>query len=163
MTRGLDFSELKRYAEELKKAADKDSFRDFLKRFLIENAEMVVALAKNRTPVDTGALRATWGIGDAKYQEVASLGLTQEQWNGTEVDYRNASLDIVDADGDNMKILIWNGMEYASHIEYGTPSRPDWKWANGAHMLTVAIDEVYALMPQRFQERFAAWAAERGL
>ena len=96
MARGLDFSELKAYAESLKEIKDKRSFEDFLKRFLIENAELVVTLAKGRTPVDTGALRATWGLGDERYQELASMGgLMQEDWTGQERQYKDLGVEIV--------------------------------------------------------------------
>ena len=109
---GIDFTEFKKYAKNFKNM--RKEFNQFLKEFLIENAELVITLAKNRTPVDTGALRATWGLGLAKYQEAAAKGgLKQEEWSGEEIEYQNLGLEIVDVSGNNMTVVIWNGMEYA--------------------------------------------------
>ena len=56
-------------------------------------AERVVAKTKERTPVDTGALRESWQIGK------------------------------VQGDGVNLSIEILNGMEYASYVEWGRAAR----------------------------------------
>ena len=164
MRRGLDFSELKAYAETLRSEVENRSFEDFLKRFLIDNAEQVLALAKPRTPKDTGATMASWGLGEENFHVRSAVNRSQrESWAAQEIDYRNLGLEIVKVDGNNMTLMLYNSMPYSSYLEYGTPGKPGWKWAAGAHMMTISVDEVYNMMPSRYEQAFEKWAAERGL
>lgn len=51
-------------------------FQIFLKQFLLEMAQRVVRQAKLNSPVDTGAYRASWSIGN---QQVRLKGGSQEE------------------------------------------------------------------------------------
>ena len=50
-------------------------FDDFCERFLIEEAEGIVNQAKDRTPVDTGALKSSW---KADYKRISQKEVTIE-------------------------------------------------------------------------------------
>lgn len=108
-------------------------FQAWFTDWLYEMAERTIARTKLRTPVDTGALRNSWQIGGIKRT------------------------------GDNFEIALINNQEYASHVEYGTPKRPNWKWASGAHMLTISMNEIIDQMPTRFDQAFRQFLKENGL
>lgn len=57
---GFDFKQYEKFVKSLGDA-DKD-FELFLTDFLVEMANRVIAKVKPRTPVDTGALKASWMI-----------------------------------------------------------------------------------------------------
>lgn len=130
----IDFSELKAYNRAVKYFAD--DFNSFLKKFLIEMAERVIARTKPRTPVDTGALRNAWQLGDIR------------------------------GEGKNISVEILNGMEYATEIEYGhrvVHNGIEVGWYNGRFMLKISIDEIQRQMPSRYTEEFYAFCLEKGI
>ena len=108
-------------------------FEAFLKNWIIKQGDKLIANTKARTPVDTGNLRNSWSLGD--YQR----------------------------DGRTASIGINNSAEYASIIEYGTPKRPNWKWAGGAHMLTISMNEILRDMPDLFDKAFSEFLKSKGL
>lgn len=111
-------------------------FNSFLKKFLIEMAERVIARTKPRTPVDTGALRNAWQLGD------------------------------IHGEGKNISVEILNGMEYATEIEYGhriVHNGIEAGWYNGRFMLKISIDEIQRQMPSRYTEEFYAFCLEKGI
>ena len=61
MNSGFNYKEYEKWVEKL--GILKDEFQLWLKQFLLEQAERVVALGKPRTPVDTGYLKNSWYIG----------------------------------------------------------------------------------------------------
>lgn len=83
----FDFSEFERFAENWERSVNQ--FEPFLKQFLLETAQRVIAKTKPRTPVDTGALRALWDIGEIR------------------------------GSGANIEVEIVNPADYASFVEYG--------------------------------------------
>lgn len=87
MAKEFDFSQFEKFAENWQKMDD--NFDEFLKKFLLEMANRLLAKVKPRTPVDTGAMRAMWQIGEIR------------------------------ASGRDLEVEILNGMEYASFVEYG--------------------------------------------
>lgn len=87
MSRNADFSEFEKFAKSWQKTYD--DFDDFLRKFLLEMALRAIAKIRPRTPVDTGALRNMWVVGEIKVA------------------------------GNNFEIEISNGMDYASFVEYG--------------------------------------------
>ena len=93
MTKGVDFSEFNKFIKDFQVA--REDFESFLKKILLEMAERVLEKAKERTPVDTGALRADWQIGSIK------------------------------GEGTNLSVEILNSREYASHVEFGHATRND--------------------------------------
>ena len=59
---------------------------------------------------------------------------------------------------------VFNGVsEYASIIEYGTPARPKWKWAGGAHMMTNGIYKELDKIPESFNREFTKFLKSKGL
>lgn len=83
----IDFSQLEKFARNWQEGTKQ--FDDFLRRFLTEMANRLLAKVKPRTPVDTGALREAWQIGEIR------------------------------GSGRNIEIEILNFMDYASFVELG--------------------------------------------
>lgn len=112
------------------------SFEDFLKDFLIEMANRIIAKTKPRTPVDTGALRNSWKLGD------------------------------LISDGKNISIEIKNPQEYATEIEYGhriIRNGTEVGWYEGRFMLKTSIDEIRKQIPHRYIKEFNAWCKRNGI
>lgn len=127
-------ADFKQFQEYCKKYSDMATeFQVWFTNWLYEMAERTIARTKLRTPVDTGALRNAWTIGGIKKS------------------------------GNNFEVELINNMEYASHVEYGTPARPNWKWGAGAHMLTISMNEIIDQMPKRFDEAFTEFLKQNGL
>lgn len=130
----LDMKELLEYSKKLTNASKE--FEDFLKDFLIEMANRIIAKTKPRTPVDTGALRNSWKLGD------------------------------LISDGKNISIEIKNPMEYATEIEYGhriVRNGAEVGWYEGRFMLKISIDEIRQQMPHRYIKEFNAWCERNGI
>lgn len=153
MREGFFYDEFEKWVKNLG-VAEKD-FEVFLKSFLLEQAQRVVALAKDRTPVDTGALRASYQIGG---QEVA-LTYTVDAQGKEHFDFDAEHSQIADISlvGDNLEVIIWNPMEYASYVEYGHHAY------QGRYMLTIAVDTVNEAMPTRFERQFTEFLIRKGV
>lgn len=111
-------------------------FEDFLKDFLIEMANRIIAKTKPRTPKITGALRNSWKLGD------------------------------LISDGKNISIEIKNPMEYATDVEYGhriVRNGAEVGWYEGRFMLKISIDEIRKQMPHRYIKEFNAWCERNGI
>ena len=130
----LNMKELVEYSKKL--AGSVDGFDDFLKGFLIEMANRIIAKTKPRTPKDTGALRGAWFIGDVKHS------------------------------GKSFYVELKNPMEYATFIEYGhriVRGGVEVGWYEGRFMLKISIDEVKAQMPLRYRKKFHDWCKMKGI
>ena len=131
----LDMKELVDYSKKL--ADSVDGFGDFLKSFLIEMANRIIAKTKYpRTPKDTGALRNAWCVGNVKHS------------------------------GKNLYVELKNPMKYASFIEYGhriVRGGVEVGWYEGRFMLKISIDEVKAQMPLRYRKQFHDWCKMKGI
>lgn len=150
---GFFFDEYERWVKDLGIAYS--DFHIFLKNFLLQQALRVVADAKENTPVDTGALRASYQIGG---QEIALAYSTDEKGHDHfELDEEHSQIADISLVGDNLEVIIWNPMEYASYVEYGHHSYP------AQYMLTIAVDEVLKVMPQRFEKQFCQFLLEKGV
>ena len=108
-------------------------FQEFLKKWLIKEGYITLSDIANNTPVDTGALRNDWQLIDVKTNN------------------KSASF------------TVKNSMDYASIIEYGTPARPKWKWADGAHMMTKGIYNALNRMPKTFDKAFKDFLKSKGI
>ena len=64
---------------------------------------------------------------------------------------------------DGSSVVFGNSADYASHIEYGTPKRPNWKWAEGAHMMTISMNELLRDMPEFFDYAFREFLKSKGI
>lgn len=109
-------------------------FNKFLKNWLTKEGYITLEDIKKNTPVDTGNLRNSWQLKDVK------------------------------TEGNKPQFTVYNPVqEYASIIEYGTPARPKWKWAEGAHMMQKGIFNALDRMPKTFDEAFIAFLKSKGL
>ena len=132
----IDYKELSAYLSSI--TVMKDDYNEFLRKFLIQMAERVLARVKrkDRTPVDTGALKRSWELGD------------------------------VQGEGQNISVEILNGMEYATYIEYGhrvVRNGVEVGWYEGRFMLKISIDEIRRQIPARYQAEFKKFCIEHGL
>lgn len=132
-----------------------EEFEVFLKQFLLEQAQRVVREARFRTPVDTGALRASYQIGG---QEIAlTYSVDKEGKEHFDIDTENSQIEDISMVGDNLEVIIWNPMEYASYVEYGHHSY------EGRYMLTISVDMVIQAMPTRFERQFREFLISKGV
>ena len=119
------------------------NFNQFLKDFLLEQAERLIAKVKPRTPVDTGDLRRHWDISN------------------------------IYGSGKDIYVEIINNMEYATEVEYGHRGKyvpalgvtlfTDRFWTEGRFMLKISTEEVRRQMPLRYEQSFAKFCNEMGI
>ena len=153
MKDGFFYDEFEKWVKDLDVA--EEEFETFLKQFLLEQAQRVVRAAKERTPVDTGALRASYQIGG---QEIAlSYSVDKDGKEHFDLDTEHSQVEDISMVGDNFEVIISNPMEYASYVEYGHRSY------QGKYMLTISIDEVAQAMPARFEKQFRQWLVSKGV
>lgn len=146
---GMDLTQIRRYQRNFEKA--KTEFKDWLADFLIKEGYKVVTLAKERTPVDTGALRASWSVGDQKLKK--ETGADGKIIGNIDKEATTRSLKV---DGNTYYVTISNGMFYASFVEYGT------RKMTGRYMLTRSLDDIRREMPIRFSNEFEAFIRRLG-
>lgn len=146
---GMDFRELRRYKNNLDRV--KKDFKDWLADFLIIEANKAVNLARNRTPVDTGALKASWTVGDQKLKKT-----TNEQGKIVSEVEREATRESLKVAGNTYYVTISNGMFYASFVEYGT------KRMGGKYIITRSLDDIRRELPSRFNKEFEAFLKRLG-
>lgn len=136
MAFSINYKELSAYVSSV--TLMKNDFNKFLREFLLEMADRIIARVKrkDRTPVDTGALKRSWELGD------------------------------VQGEGQNISVEILNGMEYATYIEYGhrvVRNGVEVGWYEGRFMLKISIDEIRRQIPARYQAEFKKFCIEHGL
>ena len=130
----IDCKELSAYLSSI--TVMKKYYNKFLRKFLLQMADRILARVKPRTPVDTGELKRSWELGEV-------LG-----------------------EGKNISVEILNGMEYGTDIEYGHRIVVDGSevgWYEGRFMLKISIDEIRKQMPARYQMEFKKFCKEHGL
>jgi hypothetical protein len=88
-----NFEKFLEYKEKLTDESLQSDLKSFMENFLKQQGRKIIGKTMFRTPVDTGALRASW-----------QLGNIEEKTNSFE-------------------ITIENNQEYASYVEYGTVER----------------------------------------
>lgn len=157
MKNGFDYSQFEQFVKNYDKIYEE--FQVWLKTFLLQQAQRVVANAKRRTPVDTGFLRAAYFIGN----EAKALRRKEGTY---ENDYKSAfarKADITDIQvvGDTLQVTISNEAEYASYVEWGHSTKAG-GWIEGHFMLSISISEVENAMPTRFNRAFMKFMKERG-
>lgn len=146
---GMNFGELRRYKRNLDKV--KSEFKDWLADFLIIEGNKAVNLARNRTPVVTGALKASWKVGDQKLKK--SINEQGKIVSEVEQEATKESLKIA---GNVYYVTISNGMFYASYVEYGT------KKMGGKYIITRSLDDIRRELPSRFNKEFEAFIKSLG-
>ena len=152
----FDFRQFENYVKKFEKMTTE--FDEFLRTFLLQQAQRVVSNAKRRTPVDTGAMRASWGIGSQKIT-LTKIG----NGKSVKIDPENSTIADISVVGNNFEVEIWNSVEYASYIEWGHRTRGGNGWVEGYYVLTISIQQVENAMPARFNSTFTKFLKERGV
>lgn len=147
MKSGFDYKEYVNWCKKLEITID--SFQVWLKKFLLQQAQRVVALGKPRTPVDTGFLRNSWYIGSQNIEQDVQNGKATINWEKSDI----ADISVV---GNELQVVIGLSAEYASFIEYGHRSY------EGKYMLAISIDEVQRQLPARFNKEWLAFLKSGG-
>lgn len=147
---GFDFKQYEKWVDQLGVA--KNEFDLFLKQFLLEMAQRVVAKGKPRTPVDTGFLRNSWYIGSQHIEQDIHQETGMAVIDKTKSDI--ASIAII---GNTMYVEIGLYAYYASAVEYGHGSYM------GRYMLTISIDEIQQQLPKRFEKEFKEFIKRYGV
>lgn len=111
MRRNVDTGEIQALIERIK-SFENGEWQNVRKKCVDNLANRVVALAKKRTPVDTGNLR------------------------------RNFFIDGAEESDEEYKVTVINNVEYASYVEYGHRTRNHRGWAEGKFMLESAVEKV---------------------
>ena len=161
MAGGVDFSQLNDFYQKMK--VTEGQYNGFLKEFLIESGEMVIGKAKEDTPVDTGALKASWGVeseGTVPYEENLVSRKTGEIIKKTL--YKRTGDKVTEGFGTSMSIVLSNPQEYASDIEEGF-TKPNGEWYEGRYMLKKAIEQVRSEMPSNYNAKFNQFKSKMGL
>lgn len=149
-------SDLEEFTKNFKKAFNDDEFKKWLKKFLLKEAYRVVNRAVKRTPVDTGALRASWAVGSEHKRLFIDETTGKYSSDFNSVFANRTNIDDVEISNGNFIITISNSMEYASFVEYGTAKQ------RGKFMVSIPIREVANEMPDRFNDAFSKYIKERG-
>lgn len=162
MKTGFNYKEYEKWVKNLGVA--KEDFQIWLKMFLLEQAQRVVALGKPRTPVDTGYLRNSWYIGS---QKIVQKDKTDKKGNIIYSEKSGKAMQVIDTEksdlasiaviGNYLQVEIGLSAEYASAIEYGHHNYP------GKYMLTISIDEVQRQLPARFNKEWLQFLKSRGV
>lgn len=157
MSSGFDYSQYKQYINKLG-IVTKD-FDNWLKEFLLKEAQRIVALCKQRQravgAIDTGAMINSWSIGKEKVVLKQTGGKSKSGKSTVTKDLKNSSVQDISIIGDTLSVEIYNPMEYASFIEYGQRSY------QGKYILTISANKVYQALPKRFEREFANFIKRR--
>lgn len=146
---GMNLTQIRRFQRNYEKV--KNEFRDWLADFLIIEGNKAVNLARNRTPVITGALKASWAVGDQKLKKTVN-----EQGKIVSEVEQEATRESLKVAGNVYYVTISNGMFYASFVEYGT------KRMGGKYIITRSLDEIRRELPSRFNNEFEAFLKRLG-
>lgn len=145
---GVDLREFKQLQDKISKM-DRE-FENFLKEYMVEMAERVIAKTKPRTPVGTPE-----STGIPNY-----VGGTLR---------RNWQLGKIIAEGKKISVEILNPTEYATEVEYGhrimggAGHSIEVGWKDGRFMLTTSVNEIRAQMSLRYAQKLKAYCDNLGL
>ena len=130
----VDVKELKAFRDRLDSLAGKTGLDAFYRQAAKELVARLLTMVKKRTPVDTGALRRGWTIGEVKAVK-----------GGYEVE-------------------VLNPTEYASYVEFGHRTRlsPEGGrgWVKGRFMLQISSDELEAMAPKILERKLKKFLSQ---
>lgn len=130
----VDVKELKAFRGRLDSLAGKTGLDAFYRQAAKELVARLLTMVKKRTPVDTGALRRGWTIGEVKAVK-----------GGYEVE-------------------VLNPTEYASYVEFGHRTRlsPEGGrgWVKGRFMLRFSSDELEAMAPKILERKLKKFLSQ---
>ena len=112
----VDLAQLKAFEKKLAKLARGD-FDKFCEDAAKELAARMLGKVIRRTPVDEGALRRGWTIGQVKKS------------------------------GSTYEIEVINSVDYAQYVEFGHRTSNHQGWVNGRFMMTISADQVEQQAP----------------
>lgn len=138
---GMTTAEILRFQKNFNRAIN--GFEDWICEFILKEAMQVKALTIPRTPVRTGALRASWAVGDEIIEKVKGKDdlFVAIQKNAP-------TIKSIQREGRTFYTYINNGMFYATYVEYGTSRMI------GRYMLSVPLQKVKSNMPNKFSAEF---------
>ena len=116
--------------EQLQDRIERIDYETFIKQQAMQLALRLIALTKDKTPVDTGLLRRSWAMGT------------------------------VEKVGNKYIVTVMNNVEYASMVEYGHRNRNHTGWVPGRYMLTVSENELKEAAPGIINSRIEAFLRE---
>ena len=163
MNDGFDYSQFQEYIQKFEDMTK--SFDDWLKTFLLQQAQRCISRTKQRQRaldlIDTGFMINAWYVGnEAHVIRQGSDGTFTSDFNSAFAN--KADITSVKQVGDSLEIEIGNIAEYASYVEYGHTTRSG-GWVSGGFMLTVSIDEIERAMPTRFQRELQNFLKKWGV
>lgn len=124
--------------------------KQFQKQFLLKQAISIRNEATRRSPTKTGALKASWYVGNEKFELQANRKGKITKKTISEADIRSV--------GRKMSVVIGNQQEYASFIEYGTK-----KGIEAKNMLSVPVQRYQRNGYNRFNTALRKYLKEKGL
>lgn len=145
--------DLKEYIERFDTATR--GLNQFKKQFLLKQAISIRNEAQRRTPVDTGALKASWYVGNEKFELQANRKGKITKKTISEADIRSV--------GRKMSVVIGNGQEYASFIEYGTRNEDESQRIKPFNMISVPIQRYQRNGYKRFNTALRKYLKEKGI
>ena len=127
MAGGFDYKNFKKMCDGMARASK--TLDQFLEDFLIGEALEALALTQERTPVDTGKLRAAWKLTKAE-----------------------RTLN-------SIKIFLVNDVAYASFMETGFTYEKQSQsvWREGHHMAELSLLEISNRLPTKLNKAFTSW------
>lgn len=135
--KGFDYSESVKLFKTL--STLESEYRGWLIDFMYDTAQELIVNIKQRTPVDTGALRDSWRI------------------------------ENIEVKGSEVLAWFRNDQEYASYVEWGhawpyyggIASEGDTEWVYGRFMMRVSVQEIYDKLPSKFNSEFDKFLQRR--
>lgn len=157
MKSGFDYKEYVKWAKSLGTA--KEEFQNWLRMFLLQQAQRVIASGKKRTPVDTGFLRNSWYIGSQKIEQIDDPkgGISKSGKTKKVIDEDNSDIASIAVVGDYLQVEIGLSAEYASYVEYGHHAYA------GRYMLTISLNEIQQQLPARFNKAWLQFIKSKGV
>lgn len=160
----VDFSQLEGYVKSMK--VSQRDFESFLYNFLLRMAEEVIRETKPKTPVDTGALRASWAVEKTEKSSSTAMlkGKTGQMAKRTL--FSQSGSVVVSGKGKLLSVVISNPQEYATEVEFGCPKKKNGVevgWRNGVFMMTTSIENVQKRMPSAYETAFNEFCRRHGI
>lgn len=153
MAKNVDSKQFKAFAKRLEKATSKSNQQKFMEDCVRELAARLLSRVIKNTPVDTGNLRRGWTAGAENVSEKGSVvGVSGKTGYASQINvvYRNGEY----------RCAVFNTVDYASYVEYGTRAGKDGGWREGQFFLTISEAEVEALAPALLEKRLMQYLQE---
>ena len=163
MKDGFDYTQFEEYVKKFENI--EKEFEDWLKTFLLQQAQRCIARTKQRQRgldlIDTGFMINAWTIGDeARAIKKGKDGKFTSDFDSAFAN--EATINSVKQVGNSLEIELGNIAEYASFVELGHSTRGG-GWVSGGFMFTISMDEIDRAMPTRFNNEFINFLKKWGI